>query len=275
VSFAQKYCNTHPFSSNAFDLSHCQLGAINGLPFLLSSHIMTDLTMVCLRSSVRAVNDKHLQRIQEITRMNPDKLIGSAELEAEFKQLMRDHVNFVKSMHDKSLDPSVQRMYATRKNACEQADDYVSSCVKHLKNQGKPFIVSDAKDFMKTANSRAELKETKDIDIQSALDRKVREPRRLILHVGAIFEATVNADKFSQSQIMMMTKLPPKENVYNGWDIPMLAAPAEFKASLVNNDLVESDLIEQGWTRVNISLSPERLITTNGTESYRSQYTLR
>ena len=39
---------------------HHQLGAIEGLPFLLSSHILTDFTLVQLEHSVRAAGDEIL-----------------------------------------------------------------------------------------------------------------------------------------------------------------------------------------------------------------------
>lgn len=40
---------------------YCQLGAIDGLPFLLSSHILTDFTLIELRHSVRASKDDKLK----------------------------------------------------------------------------------------------------------------------------------------------------------------------------------------------------------------------
>lgn len=40
---------------------HAQLGCIRGLPFLLSSHILTDFTLVRLERSVRAARDANLQ----------------------------------------------------------------------------------------------------------------------------------------------------------------------------------------------------------------------
>lgn len=40
---------------------HAQLGAIEGLPFLLSTHILTDFTLVKLEHSVRAAGDTNLQ----------------------------------------------------------------------------------------------------------------------------------------------------------------------------------------------------------------------
>ncbi len=39
---------------------HRQLGTIEGLPFLLSSHVLTDFTLVKLEHSVRAATDKVL-----------------------------------------------------------------------------------------------------------------------------------------------------------------------------------------------------------------------
>ena len=40
---------------------YCQLGAIQGLPFLLSSYILTDFTLIELRHSVRASKDEKLK----------------------------------------------------------------------------------------------------------------------------------------------------------------------------------------------------------------------
>lgn len=48
---------------------HHQLGAIEGLPFLLSSHILTDFTLVKLEHSVRASNDPVLQ-VRQTTECN-------------------------------------------------------------------------------------------------------------------------------------------------------------------------------------------------------------
>ena len=42
-------------------LDHQQVDAIQGLPFLLSSHVLTDFTLVKLTQSVRAHDDEALQ----------------------------------------------------------------------------------------------------------------------------------------------------------------------------------------------------------------------
>ena len=40
---------------------HCQIESIDGLPFLISLHILSDYTIVALEHSVRASRDKQLQ----------------------------------------------------------------------------------------------------------------------------------------------------------------------------------------------------------------------
>ena len=55
--------NDMPFGGvlivGSFD--HKQLGAIDGLPFLLNHHIVSDFTVVRLEQSVRAAEDENLQ----------------------------------------------------------------------------------------------------------------------------------------------------------------------------------------------------------------------
>ena len=51
-------------------MDHRQFSAINGLPFLLSSHVLTNLVLIGLKHSVRAHGDPAFQRLQDITRMS-------------------------------------------------------------------------------------------------------------------------------------------------------------------------------------------------------------
>lgn len=189
---------------------------------------------------------------------------------------MRDNVNFVNSMNDPRLGLNVQRMYGNRKSATAQADDYVLTSLTHLRKQNITFTVCSAEDYQKTAYSRTDLQLTQSEDIKLTLDRKVREPRRLIFFKGATFEATVNGNGFSQSQILLMLEVPTREAIENNWDITLFAAPSEYNPSALTNEVrEESELLNNGWKKVQISTSPERLITNNGIECYRKQYTLR
>ena len=55
-------------------MDHAQFWAINGLPFLLSTHILTSFTLVGLRHSVRAAGDFAFRKLQDLTRMSPNAL---------------------------------------------------------------------------------------------------------------------------------------------------------------------------------------------------------
>ena len=51
-------------------MDHAQFSAINGLPFLLSTHLITDFTLVGLKHAVRVDGDPELQKLQKTTRVN-------------------------------------------------------------------------------------------------------------------------------------------------------------------------------------------------------------
>ena len=55
-------------------MDHAQFRAINGLLFLLSTHIMTSFILVGLRHSVRAAGDFLFQKLQDLTQIFPNSL---------------------------------------------------------------------------------------------------------------------------------------------------------------------------------------------------------
>lgn len=63
-----------PFGGVLFfgSFDHMQINCIQGLPFLLSMHLLTDFTIVRLEQSVRASTDKDLQvRVRSSMRWYP------------------------------------------------------------------------------------------------------------------------------------------------------------------------------------------------------------
>lgn len=272
--------NNAPFGGvlifGTFD--HQQLGSVEGLPFLLSSHIMTDFTMVRMKHSVRAHSDTNLQRIQEITRMSPIMLLNNSALKEEFSTLLRDNVNFISDMRDDALGPEVQRMYSNRADATASAEEYIDESMKNLKRRKKKFVLCEAVDLQRPLASRRDLQVSTDNNIKLALDRKTREPKRLLFYEGALFEATVNEqNSYSQSQILMMLDIPTTDQI-NGWsDISMMAAPPKYTPLLKSDGVPDRDaLLRDGWKEVKVKVAPERTpVTTYGSEAHRRQYTLR
>ena len=99
-------------------MDHAQFSAINGLPFLLSTHLLTDFTLVGLKHSMRATDDPELQKLQNMTRVNPWWLIENQEIEKpKFCALCRNVLTFIPSWDDPSIDRHTLRMFARRKPA--------------------------------------------------------------------------------------------------------------------------------------------------------------
>ncbi len=249
------------------------------MPLLLSSHIMTDFVLIRLKHSVRAHGDAPLQRIQEITRMSPLTLQSSQDLHDEFTELMSNNVQYVSDMNDPKLGPEVLRMYSrTRAECASAAEDYVDTSIENLTMQGKSYKVCDANDLTRPLQSRRDLQTTNNPAIKKMLDKKRREPRRLLFHPGALFEATVNGKGYSQSQIVIMIEQPSNEDIDTWAPLPMMAAPATFSS----NDFIcvetptRERLLNEGWTDVIIHATKElNPLNSFGTECYRKQYTLK
>ena len=111
-------------------MDHTQLGAINGWPILLSSHIYTDFVMIQLSHSVRAYGDENFQKVQNLTRMSPRELLEDPQKEITFKELNGPIFNFVDSWDNEKIDAHTQRMYATRMPAYEALHMFVESTQK-------------------------------------------------------------------------------------------------------------------------------------------------
>ncbi len=74
-----------------------QFRAIDGLPILLSSHVLTEFVIIALTESVRAHGDPEFCKIQNIFRMSPSLLKGNIGLEYEFKSLCSTCLTFMEN----------------------------------------------------------------------------------------------------------------------------------------------------------------------------------
>ena len=281
---------------------HMQLGAIDGLPLLLSSHIMTDFILVRMKHSVRAHSDPnlqvcritfvtlsliyylslinfpfHYQKIQDITRTSSLILQKSKSLKKQFFELMKSHVNFIPNMNDSQLGPEVQRMYSRRAEATAAAENYVTSSINNLTLRKKRYRLCEAHDLQRPISSRRDLQITHDNQIKLSLDKKKREPKRLLFYEGAMFEATVNGDGYSQSQILLMLNIPSQEQIDVWSDIKLMAAPPNYIPKVMPDEIPSKDtLLKEGWTEVSIKVTPERSpVYCHGSEAHRKQYSLR
>ena len=166
-------------------MDHTQLGAINGWPFLLSSHILTDFTLVKLTHSVRAFGDEKFQRLQDLTRMSPKDLLKDPRLEKEFKKLCGEIFEFVKDWESDKIDQFMQRMYAKRMPAYEASLQFVQSTEKIFLANGTKHTVKYATNLQKYAGTRGEYTTLINKDMLNALNKELREPEKLLFFEGA------------------------------------------------------------------------------------------
>ena len=258
-------------------MDHTQLGAINGWPFLLSSHILSEFVFVQLSHSVRAFNDKDFQELQKLTRMCPSDLLKDPKHEERFKELMRDLFDYVPDWDSKKIDPNVQRMYARRMPAYEAAKMFVDSCRERFEKDGTEFQVSKAINLQRTEGTRNEFSENiVTDDLLSAMNHGLREPEKLLFFRGAQFEATLNGEGYNQSQLLLMLDVPTENAVKKMVPIELMAAPPTVTYLDLSEGIPSKEmLVAQDWKSVIIERSPERTITCRGAVGKRIQYSLR
>ena len=128
-------------------MDHAQFRAINGLPFLLSTHIITSFTLVGLRHSVRAAGDFWFQKLQDLTRICPNSLKRNEKAyKRKFRKLALKCLTFVSSWDNSIINHDVQRMYSRCKPAQEASNEYVDACKIQFLQEGKHFVVSNSDD---------------------------------------------------------------------------------------------------------------------------------
>ncbi|KAL7539846.1 hypothetical protein ACHAXR_009663, partial [Thalassiosira sp. AJA248-18] len=244
-------------------MDHAQIGAIHGWPFLLSSHILTDFKLVRLTKSVRAAQDPTYQRIQDLTRMSPRLLQSDPVYETEFKNLIEHNFQFVPTWD--SVPPDVTRMYPKRMPAAEASHEYVESCQKNFERDGTPFSFSVAKDLERVVDTNGEFVTATSPVIKSAINRAMKEPRKLLFWKGAVYHATINGEGYNQSQILVMLDVPTNEDIELKKPLKLFASPGGLTCFSVHAGVpTEEQLKQDEWTEVSIGHVPQRPITHRG-----------
>ena len=93
-------------------MDHLQLQPIDGRPPILSPYMISCFRFLKLEHSVRACDDPHLRRIQQITRIPANELTD--EIVEEFVSLIKKHCVFVKTWNDPQLRPHMLRIFSKK-----------------------------------------------------------------------------------------------------------------------------------------------------------------
>ena len=99
----------------------------------------------------------------------------------------------------------------------------------------------------------------------SALDQKLKEPKRLLFFHGGLYESTMNnpTEGYSQSQVLLMLDVPSRQNIESRSPISLMAAPTRRVLLNMNmeNFPTADDLETDRWAWVQVRISPEQLVT--------------
>lgn len=214
--------------------------------------------------------------------MSPYFLRRSKKTRDRFWTLVSRHIRFLSSFRDKLVTPNTWRIYHRRQAASDSIEEWIDDSMQYLHTNRVKHKLAMSEDLQKVKDSLGSLRPTTDNRIVKLLNRKVREPRRLLMFPGALFEATINTDEYSQSQILIMLHVPSKQHIAERKPITLLAAPAEEKLPselLGKSPPTEGFLLAKKWKRVTVRVandtSTRRLISQGHTSACRRQYTMR
>ena len=259
-------------------MDHAQLAPVKGLPFLLSSHIMTCFTMVRLSHSVRAHQDAEFQELQAIARMNPILLQSDPAHKIRFIELCKNVLTFVSSWEDPAITPDCHRLFSRRMSAQQSVELYIKQLQTTFRRDNVPFVSSLARDAQKPAYSRAEYVPATS-HTSSLLDKDLKEPQELLFFQGAILECTYNDRdlNFTQSQRVLVYDLPSQEDITRFRPVKVLLAPYNIDIIEIPNPIPPKEYyIANGWREVSVSKSPEHILSLRGRiQAKREQYGLK
>ena len=185
----------------------------------------------------------------------------------------------MESFKDERITPKTMKLYHRRKPANEALEDFIDDTIETLTRKRVTFTMSVSKDYQKVSDSLAGMRLTNNEKIIDMLSHKVREPRRLVFFPGAVFEATENTNDYAQSQLMIMIQPPTQQALQEEKPIAVMAAPAggtRLDEILSSDDTPSEDFLRSnGWAKVLVNMSNERMITQRGISACRRQYTLK
>ena len=255
-------------------LDHTQLRPIRGLPFLVSTHILSCFRMTRLQHSVRASSDAEFQRLQQIARMHPGKYRNKPVLLEEFRNLCTNVFTFVDDWNSPIIDPNTHRLYGRKIPAQEATSRYIQQIKQYLPSVDVRERVSE--DTENPLYSHSEWSTASESTVQK-LNKKLKQPEVILFFKGAIYECTYNHDgKFSNAQLCMLLDLPEQSDLDNFRKISVLIAPPAVQDIEYSNEKTKQQYLNEGWKEEKIGTAPEKVHKVSGwLQAQRKQYGLK
>ena len=153
------------------------------------------------------------------------------------------------------IKPEVHCIYGKKKPAKQASREHVNNVKANLKKE--QYVESVSVDVELTYNSHEEWQSASN-STSDFLDNKIKQPRKLLFFKGALFMFTYNEDqKFSQSQIGLITHVPRQEDIDRFKKIPILVAPPGLRDFIFTGDKCEDSYIRDGWKKCLVEIGPE------------------
>jgi predicted GIY-YIG superfamily endonuclease len=249
-------------------IDQLQLRPIKGHPFLLSPFVLTCFRFSVLKKSVRAADDLHLQRIEDISRMLTHEY--TPEILAEMARLLETHCTFVESFSDPRITNTKLRCFA--KNAAIRQEEV--RFMNDIGSSGLRVLYHEADDFELSTLSHSHWQPATQ-GVVRMLTKELREPKVLPFYEMAVYEMTYNKpNHFTHSQIAVLAEMPTNEVLQSFGNVKVILAPVGCK-SVVEGVTNPYNLLAHGWRVEQVGLAPERIQgATNGRKGKGHQYGL-
>ena len=184
---------------------------------------------------------------------------------------------FVPDWFDRRITPDTFRLFGKRAPAIEAAKQYVDQVKDSLDvSEYRERIADDAQI---PQHSREEWREATDTTI-AELDKKCREPKRLLFFKNAVYETTYNdpskKERFSHSQKAVLLDIPRQEDLISFRPIILFVPPIGLKNVFFDPDKDKATYQMEGWKEVKIGTPIERTqYIKNYVQARRKQYGLK
>ena len=251
-------------------MDYLQIDPVSGRHSLLSPTFTSCLFFKELLHSVRAAGDINWQRLQQITRYG-ESALENRYVKARFVRLLTTTCTFIRSLDDPLVPRNILFVFG-KKAPIRKEEKCILTQLQAQRNAN--YIISHAVDEERTIDGN--FRPASDITSR-ALDKAVKEPRRLVFFRRGRYQITYNKQgQFSNSQLAVLFELPSPQVIASRSPIKLLVAPPGSRF-IPDETVTEQQLIAMGWTERSVAC-PRTSTVHNAAGSVRGrrhQYGLR
>ena len=264
-------------------MDHTQTQPVNALPFLLSSHILTCYTMVQLKESVRAADDALFREFQHLTRENPYVLLNSPEKKDRFFELATNIFNYADTWNSPKIKKNMSLLFARKSKVKSATALYTDTLIANFTNNDNatPYRIIYSVDHQVRTGTAGDYTVAMSSTVAS-LNNNLREPARLVIFPGGVYEITINdpRGRYQQSNLAIIVDMPTDDTLDTFSPFPIwIAPPNTQRVDFLENSSVlpsKAQLQSWGWREIVVGVAPGRdVIARGGFHARRKQYSIK